>query len=149
MLQLLWTGRFLMEQGFHLKETILYQDNTSSILIEKNGCSSCSKRSRHMDIRYFFIKEQVDMKRVKIEMVADYFTKPLQGGPFRKLRDYIMNIDPSSMYHSNNSVHRSVLSTDSHAVGSCDITNSDLERPRTYTEALMSPGPSVEVKLTS
>jgi hypothetical protein len=62
--QLMWTGYFLIEQGFHVKETVLYQDNTSSILMEKNGRSSCSKRNRHMNIRYFFIKDQVDSKRV-------------------------------------------------------------------------------------
>ena len=28
------------------------------------------------------------------EMVADYFTKPLQGTLFRKFRDFIMNVDP-------------------------------------------------------
>jgi hypothetical protein len=153
--QLMWTGYFLMEQGFHVKETVLYQDNTSSILIEKNGRSSCSKRNRHMNIRYFFIKDQVDSKRVRIEhcptaeMVADYFTKPLQGGPFRKLRDFIMNIDPSSKYHSNNSVHRSVLSTVSPADDSSDVTDPDTSPPRTYKEALLNSGPSVEVKLTS
>jgi hypothetical protein len=42
-------------------------------------------------------------------MIADYFTKPLQGILFYKLRDYIMNIDPSSDYHSG---HRSVLGID-------------------------------------
>jgi hypothetical protein len=153
--QLMWTGHFLMEQGFHVKETILYQDNTSSILIEKNGCSSCSKHNRHMNIWYFFVKEQVDSKRVRIEhcptteMVADYFTKPLQGRPFRKLWDYIMNIDLSSKYHSSNSVHRSVLSSGSPVAGSSDITNPDTSPPRTYKEALMSSGPSVDVKLTS
>jgi hypothetical protein len=42
-----------------------------------------------MNIRYFFVKDQVDSKRVRIEhcptadMIADYFTKPLQGAPFR------------------------------------------------------------------
>jgi hypothetical protein len=121
--QLMWTGHFLMEQGFHVKETGLCQDNMNSILIEKNGQSSCSKRNRHMNTRYFFIKEQVDSKRVRIEhcptteMVTYYFTKPLQGGPFRKLQGFIMNIDPSSKYHSNNSVHRSVWSTESPVAG--------------------------------
>ena len=37
----------------------------------------------------------------------DYFTKPLQGCLFYKLRDIIMNVDPSSEYYSG---HRSVLS---------------------------------------
>ena len=27
-------------------------------------------------------------------MIADYFTKPLQGTLFRKFRDFIMNVDP-------------------------------------------------------
>jgi hypothetical protein len=27
-------------------------------------------------------------------MIADFFTKPLQGAPFRQFRDFIMNIDP-------------------------------------------------------
>ena len=30
-------------------------------------------------------------------MVADYFTKPLQGSLFRKFRDFIMNGEPSSI----------------------------------------------------
>ena len=153
--QLMWTGHFLLEQGFHVKETVLYQDNTSSILIEKNGRNSCSKRSRHMNIRYFFIKDQVDSKRVRIEhcpttdMIADYFTKPLQGAPFRKLRDLIMNIDPSSMYHSNNSPRRSVLRIDAPQSEECsgDVTipndKTDTSSSKSYREALLGSQPPV------
>ena len=39
-------------------------------------------------------------------MHADFFTKPLQGMLFYRLRDLIMNIAPESPYHSS---HRSVL----------------------------------------
>ena len=55
----------------------------------------------------------MDSKQVTIEycptkdMVSDYFTKPLQGRLCYKLRDIIMNVDPSSEYYSG---HRSVLS---------------------------------------
>ena len=48
----------------------------------------------------FSIKGQVDDKVVTIEycpteqMMADYFTKPLQGALFRKLRDWIMGVAP-------------------------------------------------------
>jgi hypothetical protein len=110
--QLLWTTQFLQEQGFDINDTILYQDNTSSILLEKNGRSSSSKRTRHMNIRYFFVKDQVASKELSIEhcptedMVADYFTKALQGRLFYKLRDLVMNIGPSSKYSS---AQRSVL----------------------------------------
>ena len=39
-------------------------------------------------------------------MRADFFTKPLQGMLFSRLRDLIMNLAPESPYHSS---HRSVL----------------------------------------
>ena len=44
----------------------------------------------------FFVKDRVEKGEVKVEycptlqMVADYFTKPLQGSLFNKLRDVIM-----------------------------------------------------------
>ena len=55
---------------------------------------------RHINIRYFFVADRVASKEVKVEycptgaMIADYFTKPLQGTLFRKFRDFIMNVDP-------------------------------------------------------
>jgi hypothetical protein len=112
--QILWTNNFLRAQGMRVNETRLYQDNMSSILLEKNGRSSSSKRTRHMNIRYFFIKDQVEAREVHIQhcntenMLADYFTKPLQGTLFKRMRDFIMNIDPHSKYYSG---HRSVLSS--------------------------------------
>jgi hypothetical protein len=57
------------------------------------------KRTRHIAIRHFFVKDRIDMSEVKLvnvkteDMVADYFTKPLQGALFKKLRDIIMGID--------------------------------------------------------
>ena len=39
-------------------------------------------------------------------MRADFFTKPLQGMLFYRLRDLIMNLAPENPYHSS---HRSVL----------------------------------------
>ena len=59
------------------------------------------KATRHIDIRYFFVKDRVESGEVHIEhcptldMLADYFTKPLQGALLYKLRDLIMNIDPN------------------------------------------------------
>ena len=39
-------------------------------------------------------------------MLSDYFTKPLQGAPFREFRDCIMNVDPNK---KRNADPRSVL----------------------------------------
>jgi len=118
--QLIWTTHFLKGQGVKVNESVQYQDKMSSMLLEKNGRASSSKRTRHMNIRFFFIKDQVESKEVCIEyyptgeMLADFFTKPLQGKQFYKLQDQVMNIDPDSKYHSDN---RSVLSE------KCEVTD--------------------------
>ena len=91
-----WTRYFLLSQGYGIIENLLLQDNKSSILLERNGRASSGKRTRHINIRYFFITDRVNMKEISIdwcptkEMVADFMTKPLQGSLFKKLRDYIM-----------------------------------------------------------
>jgi len=54
-----------------------------------------------MNIKYFFITNRVRTGEMTIrfcptgEMVADHFTKPLQGQALRKFRAIIMNLDPS------------------------------------------------------
>ena len=91
-----WSRYFLMAQGYGVTQNLLLQDNQSSILLERNGRASSGKRTRHINIRYFFITNRVNMKEVEIEwcptkeMVADFMTKPLQGSHFRRLRDLIM-----------------------------------------------------------
>ena len=62
----------------------------------KNGRAN-SERSRHINIRYFFVKDRVEQGDVKIEymptgdMIADVLTKPLQGSLFARLRDLLLN----------------------------------------------------------
>ena len=64
--------------------------------MQKNGRNSCTGNSRHIKIRYFWIKNRIDEKEVRVEylptdmMLADFFTKPIQGVKFRELRSYIM-----------------------------------------------------------
>lgn len=99
-------------QGYVVKETVLHQDNLSTMLLEKNGKTSSSQRTKHIHLHYFYVKDKVAADEVKIKhcptdmMLADFFTKPLQGTLFRKMRDQIMNIEASSVHHS---LHRSVL----------------------------------------
>ena len=96
--QVLWTRYFLEAQGYAVSENVLYQDNQSAILLEKNGRGSSSKRTRHINIRYFFITDRIAAGKLIVkycpteEMRADFFTKPLQGGLFRLFRDQILNI---------------------------------------------------------
>jgi hypothetical protein len=100
--QVLWTRYFIEAQGYNVTDNIVYQDNQSAILLEKNGRASSSKRTRHINIRYFFIADRIAQQEVSVEycptkeMVADFFTKPLQGTLFKTLRDYVMNINPTT-----------------------------------------------------
>jgi hypothetical protein len=48
--QILWTWLFMQEQGIKVTDNILYQDNKSAILLEKNGQASSSKRTKHIKI---------------------------------------------------------------------------------------------------
>ena len=88
------------EQGYQIKENILYQDNKSAILMEINGRNSCTGNSRHINIRYFWVKDRVDKGKIKIRylpthlMLADFFTKPLMGKLFETMREYIMGWKP-------------------------------------------------------
>jgi hypothetical protein len=93
-----WTRNFLREQQFNVTDNIVYQDNQSAILLERNGRGSSGRRTRHIDIRYFFISDRIKNKELRVEycptkeMLADFFTKPLQGSLFKRLRGIIMNI---------------------------------------------------------
>ena len=99
----IWMTLFLKEQGMTIYKNILYQDNQSAMKMERNGRESCTGNSRHIDIRYFFVKDRVAKGEVEIiycpteQMLADYFTKPLQGSLFNKFRRVIMGYDPISI----------------------------------------------------
>jgi hypothetical protein len=111
--QVIWTRYFLEAQGYSVSDSVVYQDNQSAMLMEKNGRFSSGKRTRHINIRYFFVTDRIANNELTIEycptkeMIADFFTKPLQGTPFRMFRDWIMNANPND---DNNQDYRSVLS---------------------------------------
>jgi hypothetical protein len=62
--QILWTRNFMMAQGFEAHNSMLYQDNRSAMLLENNGRGSSSKRTRHIDISYFFITNRIEKGEV-------------------------------------------------------------------------------------
>ena len=94
--QIVQCREFLIHQGYNMAPATLYQDNTSTIQLVKNGRSN-SSRTRHINIRFFFVKDRVDAKELQLqhmptdEMIADILTKPLQGEKFRALRAKLLN----------------------------------------------------------
>ena len=77
---------------------ITYQDNMSCMALMKKG-GPTSERSRHINIRHFWLREKVGESEVIIEhlgtedMFANVLTKPVQGFQFVKERRGLTNWD--------------------------------------------------------
>ena len=93
---ILWTKLFLEAQGYKVKQNILYQDNKSTMLLLNNGKKSSSTRTRALNIRYFFMTDQIEKGNLVVEycptdkMTGDFMSKPLQGVKFQRFRHVIM-----------------------------------------------------------
>lgn len=73
-----------------IKSTVIYEDNQSAICVAKNP--QFHGRTKHIGIKYHYIREQVSNKKVELiycpteNMVADTLTKPLSQLRFERLR---------------------------------------------------------------
>ena len=98
--KILWTKLFLEEQGYTVEKNTLYQDNKSAILLEENGWKSSEKRTQALNVRYFFLMDQVEKGNLTITccptdaMIRDFMSKPLQGSKFQQFSDDIMGLEP-------------------------------------------------------
>jgi hypothetical protein len=75
--------------------TPLYIDNESAKLIIENASSA--KRTKHIDIKYFHIRELVEKGEIKLcsinteDNTADMFTKGLAKIKFNRFRNRVLN----------------------------------------------------------
>ncbi|GJR96551.1 hypothetical protein Tco_0268725 [Tanacetum coccineum] len=89
--QILWMHSQLTDYGFKFNKIPLYCDNKSVIALCCNNVQH--SRAKHIDIRYHFIKEQVENRIVELYFVrteyqlADIFTKLLPRERFNFLID--------------------------------------------------------------
>ena len=92
------TREFLKEQGYNLKKTKIFHDNEAAIATMESGGTTL-KRSRHINIRNFWIKDQIDQGEFEFQftrsekMVADVLTKPITGKKFFELRKILLNLN--------------------------------------------------------
>ena len=92
-----WTRYFVECQGYDIDEYIVFQDNMSSLSLEKNGRISSSKWMKHIKAKYFLIKDYYDSGEIDLWycptdlMWADVLTKPLHGQKFRDMRAFLQN----------------------------------------------------------
>jgi hypothetical protein len=86
---------FLLGFGYNVGPLVIEQDNESCILMMKRGRSE-SANTKHINVRYFFLKDRISMNEVELKyvptenMVSDILTKPLQGALFLRLRNILL-----------------------------------------------------------
>ncbi|XP_065633621.1 secreted RxLR effector protein 161-like [Quercus suber] len=87
--QLLWMKKLLHDYGITQDTMCVFCDNTSAINLSKNPVQHL--KSKHIEIRYHFIRDFVEEKTLYLEFIntenqkADIFTKPLDGPKFESL----------------------------------------------------------------
>jgi hypothetical protein len=87
----IWMRQLLSDIGCKSEQpTTLYEDNQGAIEISKNA--RFHNRTKHIDVRFHFIREKVVSKEVKViycsteDMLADIMTKGLTKKKFQRLR---------------------------------------------------------------
>jgi hypothetical protein len=95
--KVIWHREFLVAQGMNPPPARVYQDNQSTIALADNG-GSTSDRTRHVAIRYFWVKDRIESGDIEViycptdNMIADILTKPLVGSLFVRLRSLLLNL---------------------------------------------------------
>nr|GEV25909.1 retrotransposon protein, putative, unclassified [Tanacetum cinerariifolium] len=83
------TTRMGLYYGFHFDKIPMYCDSKAAIAISCNPVQH--SRTKHIDVRYHFIKEKVEMGIIELfffgteYQLADLFTKALQEERFKYL----------------------------------------------------------------
>jgi hypothetical protein len=95
--QLLWMRQTLRDYGYKLSKVPLLCDNESAIRKADNLVEH--SRTKHIDIRYHFLRDHQQRGDIEIayvstkEQLADIFTKPLDDKTFSKLRNELNIFD--------------------------------------------------------
>ena len=79
------------EIGVEIGTVLIMQDNQATISMTRNPVHH--KRSKHIDIRYHFVRNEVARKNIKLQycdsksMIADVLAKPLPRDCFQRLSE--------------------------------------------------------------
>jgi hypothetical protein len=90
-----WLHALQKSLGIQVETPIVFQDNTSTMSLATGG-RPASNASKHINVRYFSVKEYLDDGLLLLrhmpttEMIADLLTKPLVGALYSKLTDLIL-----------------------------------------------------------
>jgi hypothetical protein len=116
--KVVWMKLFIEAQGFTVNRNVIMRDNISSMKLETNGKTSSGKQTHHLDIKYFYTTNLIEHKEVTIQycpmdaMLANYFTKPLTGLKFQKLRTAVMNCGGTIIVGQQECVEVKIMKTE-------------------------------------
>ena len=94
----LWLREWAIAQGHTVGALVIWQDNQSVLALINRG-GRASNRTRHLNVRYFFVTHRVTAGELlpkykpTREMWADILTKVIVGALFREIRSAIFGMD--------------------------------------------------------
>jgi hypothetical protein len=104
--EIMWMRMLMKELKIEVETpTIIYVDNQSAIKISEND--SAHDRTKHIDIRHYYIRDLIDNGEIKLvwvptaDQLADIFTKSLSSSTFTSIRDRLMNSSNNNNNHHN------------------------------------------------
>ncbi|KAJ9540465.1 hypothetical protein OSB04_026971 [Centaurea solstitialis] len=93
--QVLWMKTQLADYGYQFHRIPIYCDSQSAIKITANPIQH--SKTKHIDLRYHFIKDHVEKGNVElhfVELLADLFTKAFDEKRFNYLLNQLGMLDP-------------------------------------------------------
>ena len=141
---------FMEAQGYKLTSNILAQDNQSQILMANNGKASCSSNSKHIEIKYFWVTDRIKNGNIEIvhcptkQMIADYFTKALQGALFHLFRRVITGWDHISTVFDKDDVSQERVGNMREVRNNVNTSSKAKKATLTYKEAVLKQNKAVE-----
>lgn len=95
----LWVRELLRHLGYDMDyATVVENDNKSTISLHTKGPSS-SGRTRWVQVKEFWVKAHLENGDIRLEytasldLLADGFTKPLEGQHFYAFRARVLNLE--------------------------------------------------------
>ena len=120
------------------------------MLLERNGRSSSGRRTRHIDIRHYFVTDRVKRGDLRVErcpaddVTGDFFTKPLQGAKFRKFQQVVLNLPSETMSNNRSTAAQECVGKRSYA----DVVRDGIARAGKSDNPMTQSARPVEVPLT-
>ena len=67
LLVMMWSKSFMGAQGYMIENNVLYQDDTSTILLAKENHMLAGKRSKYIKNRFFLVTDEIAQDELTVQ----------------------------------------------------------------------------------